>query len=334
MQAQLINIAFSFDYHYYKPAMVAISSLLDCGNHDNCQYNIYCLVKEDINHKIRQEIIHFIQTKSPKSTVIFVDMKNYFEDGYETRGISKAAYFRLLLPQLINVDKIIYSDVDVLFLDSLKLVWNIDLNNYYYAGIKDISVNTERVWNSLIKKFSYWDKEMSELKGNYHQSGFLILNSSKWRNENLESRINELSRQNFNYQDQDILNILFKDKQEQILTISCRYCYMPKHDYQIAVNENVISQDDYQETTNNPAIIHYPGEKPWINPNVVASALWWEYVRENTDYYKYFKKSLKKPINNLWFIQNLFSIKNEHRPNGKKYKVITILGIKIKFRIA
>ncbi|MBQ8250291.1 MAG: hypothetical protein IJY92_00050 [Alphaproteobacteria bacterium] len=291
-----INIAFSFDKNYYKPALVAISSLLDAGNRDGCQYNLYLLVKDDITQDIRSEIVRFISKKSQKSSVIFVDMKNYFDDGYETRGISKTAYSRLLLPQLVNVDKIIYSDVDVLFLDSLKSVWNLDLSNYYYAGIKDISVNTEKIWQSLIERFPYWKKEMSQVKGNYHQSGFLILNQSKWEKEHLESKIKELSKQHFNYQDQDILNVLFKDKQDQILTLSCKYCYMPKHDYETAVKENVISEEDYVQTKNNPAIIHYPGEKPWKNPNVIASDLWWNYVKKNTQYYKYFKSELKKTM--------------------------------------
>ena len=328
-----INIAFSFDENYYKPAMVAISSLLDCGNRDGCSYNIYCLVKEDITPAIRQEIIFFVNKKSPNSTVCFIDMKNYFDDSYETRGISKAAYSRLLLPQLLEIDKIIYSDVDVLFLDSLKSVWDIDLTNFYYAGIKDISINRAEIWDSLIKQFPYWKEEMIKMKGNYHQSGFLILNQSKWLNESLESVIKELSKRNFNYQDQDILNILFREKQDQILTLPCRYCYMPKHDYKRAVDEKIITENEYIETIKNPAIIHYPGEKPWNNPEISAANVWWAYVRKNTPFYSYFKHRLKDVFfqKKYKFRMHIWGFDIFSKRKKENKSIYKILGLKFTF---
>ncbi len=54
---------------------------------------------------------------------------------------------------------------------------------------------------------------------------------------------------------------------------------------------------------------------------------------ENIDaeYVKYYKKKLKK--NKLSFLQKIFSVKNEYKQN-EKYKVITILGIKILFEVS
>ena len=118
-----INIAFSFDYNFYRQAVVAISSLLDEGNKDNVAYNIYCLIKSDVTHDVQEEIVSAIQKKSPLSNVSFIDTSNYFQNAYEIRNISTATYSRLLLPWLVNLDRIIYTDVDVLFKDSLVSLW-------------------------------------------------------------------------------------------------------------------------------------------------------------------------------------------------------------------
>lgn len=55
--------------------------------------------------------------------------------------LSKAAYFRLLIPELIReYDKCIYLDCDIIVHGDLKELYEIELGNNYLAGVKDCHI--------------------------------------------------------------------------------------------------------------------------------------------------------------------------------------------------
>lgn len=275
-----IDIVFSFDAHYYRQAIVAISSLLNCNQ--DVGYNIYCVIKKDVTLKKQKEIISVVRLYSKSSNVFFIQDTPVFEAAYECRGITVSAYSRLMLHRLLPLDKVIYSDVDVLFLKDLREVDAIDISPYFYAGVRDIVLNTKEIRALHEKKYPYWKTQMGVVGNNYHNSGFLVLNLKKWREVQLDAQIIELSRYPYLFQDQDILNLLFAERQEEILTLSPKWIYMPKHNYKRALEENIISAQDYEDIQKRPAILHYSGRKPWDDPGVVRAKDWWDYVRENT----------------------------------------------------
>ena len=69
----------------------------------------------------------------------------------------------------------------------------------------------------------------------------------------------------------------------------------------------------------NPAIIHYAGRKHWDSYNKAEGDIWWNFVKQNDVYFRYFQDNLNKKIEKQKFLQNIFSIKNENTCN-KKYK--------------
>ena len=329
-----INISFSFDKNYYKPALVAISSLLDAGNRDGCSYNIFCLIKGDVTTEIQKEIELDVKEKSAESEVFFLNVESYFKDAYVSRGVTTAVYSRLILDKLLpQEDKIIYADVDMLIRDSLKSVWEMDLSKYYLAAVKDVSANTKERRTYLCENYVYWNTELKNVHKNYFNSGLLVLNLVKIRNLDLTEQIDDLSKREHLYWDQDLFNILYSAAGRPVLTLPAKYNFKPKHmeSYHTSINEGIFTQDEVDEAQKNPAIIHYTGEKPWNNPNVCAANLWWDYVRENTPYYQYFKdllpkveankKEYKTRIHILGF--DIFS--KRKKENKRIYK---ILGIK------
>ena len=123
------------------------------------------------------------------------------------------------------------------------------------------------------------------------------------------------------YVDQDIINIVCKNK---IGFLPLKYNLPAYLDNNAILNyekENIYNKNEVYEAINNPSIIHYAGEKPWDNPNILNSDYWFNYVKSQNDLKKIFKIKRK-----------LFDIKNEYS-NNKKYKVITLFGIKFKFKI-
>ena len=299
----MINIAFSFDYNFYRQAIIAITSLLDFAK-NKINYNIYCLIKSDIKSQEQEEIFDIIKQKSPESRVFFISMDKYFNNVFETKRITSSAYSRLKLHFLLgNLNRIIYSDVDVIFNTDLSELSQIDLTNYFFAGVKEIFLNTEesiKYHNNIFPDRKYYLKKIAK---NYRNSGFLILNLDKLRQGNFDKQIDKLSLNNYPYQDQDVLNIIFQNKMNKVYTLSPSYIVMPQgipRGYQLAVIENIISFKDYYDVINTPKIIHWANNKPWDNPYIPQGYIWWIYVYKNKSYFDYFYDNAKiKPDINL-----------------------------------
>ena len=108
---------------------------------------------------------------------------------------------------------------------------------------------------------------------------------------------------------------------------------------------NELPNDIYQEYENNlqqAKFLHYTGsEKPWQNPASFNADLWWKYAQKTPFYeeiiYKNAKKYIEKrksiiPMKYTNLLQRIFSIKNDKSRPDKVYKVVTILGLKLKLK--
>lgn len=246
----MIPIVFSTDHNYVMPTGITLYSLLAFRGQE--EYDIYILISESVTEGDKKILQDQVKALSTQSKLTFVEMGDKYKGGYEIRGISKACYYRLMIPWLIpHVDKIIYSDVDVIFKTSLKDLYQIDLEGKFVAGAYP---STEKGWVAMKKYFS---KIGLDYKG-YINSGMLVINSKLQREEELKVRYDQLSEKKFLYQDQDIINIVCKDR---IAYFDKRFNLRP--DY-FAVSE---------ELSHN-VVIHYAGEKPW-NAFTYAWAQWW-----------------------------------------------------------
>lgn len=296
-----INISFCFDKNYYRQAVVAISSLLLNAkeNGNKIHYNLYLLVNKDVSNKIQKEIIENLSKQYKNFSIYFKVIDETFDESYECRGISKACYYRLLLHKIFpKLNKLIYSDVDVIFNTDLSELINYNISDFYFASNKDIIYNTKKRRQRVLELYEYWNKELKDIDLNYRNSGFLILNLKKLREANLDEKIVNLSKRAFNYQDQDVLNILFINQQDKIGTLSPKYATLAgarnKGKYKIALDENIITENEYSEVMNAPAIIHYAGLKPWNDYNKDEGNIWWDFVKKHNIYFEHFQKSLNK----------------------------------------
>lgn len=332
-----INIAFSFDLNYYRQGYCAVSSLLNYAknhprNNVKIIYNLYLLTGKGVGEKQKAEIRNNLNKKYNNFTVQFINMENQLTRAYECRGISIAAYYRLLLHKFIpNLDFIIYSDVDVIFNDDLFEISSVDMTNYYYGANIDAVLNMEDKQKQLREKYEYWNTELKNIGKNYKNSGFLLLNLKKLRDIKFEDFVLSKAGNEYLYQDQDILNIFFANMQDEVYTVPLRYVALSKATqnggYQRAFEENIISEKDFNEVIHKPAIYHWAGTKPW---DVISCLddIWWNFVKENTPYYRYFKKRYNKlnMIPNSVF-EKIFSVSNG-KIKGKQKRIIRILGFK------
>lgn len=230
----MIPIVFSTDHNYVIPTGVTILSLLKASYFQ--EYDIYVIASNDVTEEDKCLLIYQVESVSTVASIQFLSIGNDFIGGYEVRGISKACYYRLLIPWLLPMyDKVIYSDSDIIFKADLSQIYETEMGENLFCG-----VNTNGFKDGSLSKYI---KRLGLNPNNYINSGFLIINSQLNRKENLDKEFKKLAKKKFLFQDQDIINIIGKDR---IGLIDEKYNLSPNLS---------LKTEGY--------VIHYTGIKPW-----------------------------------------------------------------------
>lgn len=279
MASKVIPIAFAFDDNLVFPAQICLSSLLESANED-VFYDIYILCPA--SSKFKREDFDKLTDKETKCRIHYRQIYEDFSGAFEIRGITTPAYYRLLIPDLIpEYDKVIYSDVDVIFRMDLSELYAIDLGDNYIAATRDVGLN-------LSKDGIDYINSMPELEnGNYLQSGFIVLNSKKIREDNLVVEFKRQAQRKLKFQDQDILNVVCRGK---VKWLSLEY-NMTDYSFYYAMKERSLLYRWFDDATIDNAIsngnLHFNGHKPW-KKYCVNFDIWWEYYRRSPFYNEQF----------------------------------------------
>lgn len=190
-----------------------------------------------------------IDVKLPEQTV--------FQDWEKQDHISSIAYARFFIPEYVPEDKVLYLDSDLIVNTSLEKLFSIDLENRLLAAVKDTD-------------------------GITFNTGVLLINNEKWRQEKLKERLIEQSVvtikevkegnfENFNG-DQTILNQVCSS---QWLELNRIYNLQVGHDI-VALYNN---WQGHLAFNDKPVVIHFTTfRKPWTT--LIANRyrdLWWEF---------------------------------------------------------
>ena len=275
-----IKIAYCFDENLINQVRVTIAALLDARGKDEAHYHIYCVCTRKAA-KIAPVLERIVHSRDVDSSVCVVPVENQYERAYKVRGISTGTYLRLMLHRLLpDVDRILYMDVDTFVREDLTKIWDIDMQDYYLAGVKAaVNITDKWEWNS---DRPYWHL-LEKHKGGYINAGVTLMNLQKIREDNLEEQWSELAKQKLYYQDQDILNITCQKAIFYLPPTYNRFAYFSDEKYQQFIQEGLYTVEECKEATTHPAIIHYAGDKPWKRYDGNLCSLWWDYVNSQTD---------------------------------------------------
>lgn len=287
-----IQIAFCFDINMFAPACVSVASLLDSKDMED-HFAIHCIV-DDASLEQKDVLIDIVEKRDANSSILFHSAPNIFESSFETRGISKATYMRFAIHNMIpDIDKIIYSDVDVLFCGSLKELWETNIEDYYFAGVKGTN-NFANKWEDYAG-LDYFE-ELDGIQGKYINAGILVMNLRRIRETGIDKLWIEKSKMSYKYQDQDIINITCKD---QIFILPLKYnvaAYLVPNWYKQYYQQGIYSKEECLRAYQNPTILHYAGEKPWKERDAHRADVWWDYVSSHEDIGILFPKLKKNYI--------------------------------------
>lgn len=274
-----IPIAFAFDNNLVMPACVCLSSLMMNAKPDTF-YDIFILHSE--KEELHKEELNQLPKHYPNCRIQYRTVGDLFDNAFEIRGITTPAYYRLLIPELIpEYDKIIYSDVDVIFREDLKQFYNIDLGTNYLGAV-DVGV----AFRHTIRQYVTNTLGLNPQYG-YFYSGNLIINSKQIREDSLMEQFKKLAHNAYKYQDMDILNIACNTR---ILPLSPSFClsnYLLECIYtRHAEMLNYYTEEELAHTVQS-GIIHYNGMKPWSGW-CYNQDIWWTYYRNSIVYNEHF----------------------------------------------
>ena len=219
----------------------------------------------------------------------------------KNRPLTKAAYYRILLPEILaeDIERVLYLDCDIMVLGSVKELYEIDLSEYALAACQDACPYTDLHRRQL----------GLDMKDRAFCSGLMMINLKYWRKKNSEEKLLEYSKRDRDVvylHDQDSLNYVFKN---QWYVLPYKWGVAP---LSIAIIDKVQKSFDIEEYVFNPKIIHYASPmKPWFD-------VWTPQRKPYLDYLKMsdfpdvrfvhvkYNSRIKAWINNIRYIINRY----------------------------
>ena len=174
-------------------------------------------------------------------------------------GLSRATYYRLLLPQILpgDIERVVYLDGDILVSDSLRTLWDINIEGKAVAAVPDSYNNVPLHFNRL---------RYLQAKG-YFNAGVLLINLDYWRNHNVVDKFVDYVRKHperLACHDQDVLNFVFQDSKKEL-----PLKYNMLNEYWFDTRYSVLSwqyEEQMIEGQRHPVVVHFTGiPKPWYS---------------------------------------------------------------------
>lgn len=249
---ETINILVTLDENYVPYLNVMLSSLVH--SNEDCFFNIYVL-HTSITDKAMTQTRNILASNG---TLVMVKAKDIgLDEAPTTSRYPQEIYYRIFAAKYlpVSIDKILYLDPDIIVNGSVKALYNMPIDDYYFAAASHTG--------PILRKFNEIRLDMDE-ESPYINSGVMLMNLKRLREEQNYNDVFEFIEKRKNFlmlPDQDIISSLYGSK---ILALDTfRYnmtenLYMAHSPFEKGLNLDWVRK--------NSVIIHYCGRnKPWKN---------------------------------------------------------------------
>lgn len=251
-----LNIALASDNNYAQHVAVVAASIL-CNTKSNVHFHV---LSDGISQPKIQLIGQTIGNLSGQLSVYDLSSYQCFDNLFTSGHISKAAYFRLDIANILpmDVDKVIYMDVDLLVLQDIAELWNCDLQGKPLAAVPDYGIMASK--RLMKQKKQVLGLSMDSL---YFNSGVVVMDLKQWREHSYAEQVIKLAAEgNLPHHDQDALNKVFMNKWTPLPlnwnVIPPVFNLFPKILLRKDLRNNAVS------ARKDRAVLHYAGRyKPW-----------------------------------------------------------------------
>ncbi|MCR5748449.1 MAG: glycosyltransferase family 8 protein [Lachnospiraceae bacterium] len=272
-----MNIAIAFNEKFIRYGYVLITSIFE--NHPDDEITIYIL-----HRSIPDEALICFKELCAKYSGKSVCTLAVGEDVIPSVFPSSSkwtveTYFRLALPYITDIDRILYLDTDITVLGDLKPL--------YYASFSENALLAGAIDNSdgnlSEQQRDFFKDVLNEPNFHYINAGVLLMDLEKLRKDyRLEDIIDFIVANSAKLPafDQDTINYMFRGRIDYISSERFNFFARLYHNS---------GYDRERVCKSGTTIIHYSGPKPWSGKSLKTDidGFWWDYARL-TPYYTQF----------------------------------------------
>lgn len=265
---------------------VMLRSLADNAAADR-NYDVIVLTK-DISPK-NQEVLQAELSDYPNLSIRFFDVSGMYSGvSLPTHfHITVETYYRLLMQDILeNYDKVVYIDSDLVLLTDIADLYSIDIGDSLIGAVADIDMAGCFRHNKNRQKYVLEDLGLKNPYG-YVNAGVLVMNLVEFRKQySAEHILDVISRKEYLYMDQDILNILCEGKityLDMSWNVVMNWVSGEKSRLRVMQWAPHGIYFDYLESRKHIKIAHYAGGyKPWNDPSCDLADHFWKYAERTS----------------------------------------------------
>lgn len=265
-----MSFALIADDNYVVPTCTTIQTIVE-----NCKSSKVCIyiISAEINEESKKIFLEY-QTERVDVIIIDESVKElsamHVTDTAAICVASEAALLKFKLPQLLEKeDKVLYIDGDTIVREDLLSMFERDISEVYAAVVKDSGG-------------IYYKHEYVKKCKNYFNSGVMLLNLKKMRDENVMEKLIDTKRKssNFSLMDQNVFNLVFDGK---VILLPIRYNVLYSSLVRAKAKYSIEQVNDYfgvtykelSDIASDAAIIHFSAkDKPWLCKNSPLQEEW------------------------------------------------------------
>jgi len=283
MEGEPIHIALTFDDNFWAPAYALMRSV--CLFSHRRGDLVFHLCHRTLRPEHKTDLDAIAREFGAKLHYYDLDRSELFADIArrmpENKRLTNIVYARLVIDRIIGADalRVLYLDCDMLVRAPIEEVYDIDLEGFPIAAVRD-TIGAFIVAGRDLRN----NRDIFDIADPYFNAGMLLIDLEKWREANILSRLEEALASGVMdriYYDQDFLNLVFKNN----------WLRLPP-------TWNTIDARHAHEGLD-PSILHYTGEaKPWGllagMRQSVAFARLYRHVMTNDIFYRFLRHRWKR----------------------------------------
>ena len=249
------------------------------------EYDIIILYN-DISEKNRN-LISMAAREKRNISIRFIRVCEYFDEEklFVNQHLSVETYYRLIIPEIMpNYHKILYLDCDMVADQDVAELYDMDLQGAVIGAAKDIDVAGQLNLNQ-----NDWKKYATEILKldspyDYFQAGVLVLDLDGLRKlKTPEEMIQMASTYSYRCHDQDVLNIVCKNKVTYLLqqwNTLMNWQEIGRSRMDILKMAPRQLYEEYVAARKCPYLIHFAGyQKPWDVMDCDFAEYFWKYAK-------------------------------------------------------
>ena len=244
-----VHLCFCADGKYLEFIVPAVESAWRAASPDTS-----IAVDVIADHEPSEDFRRALENFCPGRLRVHVIDAAQFGDLLEVTHISRGMYYRLMIPELVQAEKVLYLDCDVLVRKDLGPLFATPLEGYLAAAV----VNP------------FYDASRLGLAANeiYFNSGIMLINTQAWLDSEVKDRVLAYLRQNaelLQMPDQDAFNVILRGRWVEVdPTFNCQVSMLIRY-RELGPELLPRWRVDF---LSDPAVMHFSaGHKQWHSSN-------------------------------------------------------------------